>query len=80
MLGVTRRTEENNCINQTSQLKLILLMTALEINLVSPAGPAQIGWWTQFSKPTQWATVCQPPFQMQPLKRKMKDRLKLNEL
>ena len=80
MFGVTRRTEENNCINQTSQLKLILLMTALEINLVSPAGPAQIGWWTQFSKPTQWATVCQPPFQMQPLKKKIKGRLKLNEL
>ena len=80
MLGVTRTMEENNCINQTSQLKLILLMTALEINLVSPAGPAQIGWWTQFSKPTHWATVCQPPFQMQPMKRKMKDRLKLNEL
>ena len=54
-------------------------MTALEINLVSPAGPAQIGWWTQFSKPTQWATVCQPPFQMQPLKKKIKGRLKLNE-
>ena len=55
-------------------------MTALEINLVSPAGPTQIGWWTQFSKPTQWATVCQPPFQMQPLKKKIKGRFKLNEL
>ena len=43
MFGVTRRTEENNCINQTSQLKLILLMTALEINLVSPAGPHKLG-------------------------------------